>query len=148
MIESIHFQGVDYTPEAFAEFQQVHPEAFLSPAPAMTFAEKKEAKVLALRADRYREETSGVSAGDVTIATDRESQAMITGAALMALQDPTYTCEWQGSNGWTDLTAAEVIGVAQLVRDHVQRCFAKCRALELQVAAAETEEQLEAIAWS
>ena len=89
-----------------------------------------------------------MSAGDVVVATDRESQAMITGAALMALQDPTYTCEWQGTGGWTDLTAAEVIGVAQLVRDHVQRCFAKCRALELQVAAAETEEQLEAIAWS
>ena len=33
MIESIHFQGVDYTPEAFAEFQLSHPEAFLPTSP-------------------------------------------------------------------------------------------------------------------
>ena len=148
MIESIHFQGVDYTPEAFAEFQAAHPEAFEAPKPQPpTLAEAKAQKLQEIAWARLQAEIGGVTVAGATIRTDRESQAMITGAALKAIQDTAYICTWKGEPGWVTLTAQQVLGIADAVRAHVQGCFDREAGLAAQVQAAETVEAVQAINW-
>lgn len=57
------------------------------------------------------------------IDTARDSQALITGAALQAVIDPEYSVHWKTAEGFVDLTAQQVIGVASAVRAFVQACF-------------------------
>ena len=81
----------------------------------------KERKRSEIAAARFEAETAGIDG----IKTDRESQALITGAALKAMQDNTYTCKWKGIDGFVELTAPQIIAVADAVRQHVQSCFDK-----------------------
>lgn len=92
---------------------------------------------------RWHAETSGVQG----IRTDRESQAMITGAALKAMQDETYTCKWKTESGFVELTAPQILAIADAVRAHVQACFDHEAELLPLVDAAETAEDLDAIEW-
>jgi len=113
----------------------------------MTLDEAKAAKKAEIAAARYAAEIAGVTVGGFTVRTDRESQALITGAALKATQDATYTCRWKTESGFVTLDAATIIAVADAVRSHVQGCFdteyAKCVLID----AAETVEDVEAIVW-
>ena len=59
----------------------------------------------------------------MAVATDRDSQALITGAALAAMLDSAYVCRWKTPSGFVELTAEQIIAVAQAVRAHVQACF-------------------------
>ena len=73
---------------------------------------------------RYAAETAGIVVGGIPIKTDRESQALITGAALAAIQDPSYSCRWKtGTGDFITVDAATIIAVATAVRAHVQACF-------------------------
>lgn len=72
---------------------------------------------------RYQHETAGITANSVNIDTSRDSQALITAAALSAVMDPTYVCVWKALNGPVTLTAAQIIEIATAVRAHVQVCF-------------------------
>lgn len=74
-------------------------------------------------ARRYQEETKGTTINGIPVHTDRQSQALITGAALAATIDPAYVCQWKTSDGFITLDAAAIIGVATAVRNHVQACF-------------------------
>lgn len=76
-----------------------------------------------IAARRYQEETKGTSINGIPVDTDRQSQALITGAALAATIDPSYVCQWKTSGGFITLDAAAIIGVATAVRNHVQACF-------------------------
>jgi hypothetical protein len=116
------------------------------PAPP-TLEEVKTAKLAEIAAARYTEETSGVEVNGATVKTDRESQALITGAALAATQDPTYTCNWKTEQGFVTLTAEQIIAVAQAVRAHVQAAFDKEAAKMALIEAAETIEAVQAITW-
>ena len=107
------------------------------------FAKAKEAKKAEIAQARYNVEIAGVNG----IRTDRESQGLITGAALKALQDNTYTCKWKGIDGFVELTAPQIIAVADAVRAHVQSCFDHEAELLLLIAAATTEAELEVITW-
>ncbi len=82
-----------------------------------------------------------------TAATVIASQALITGAALKATQDAAYTCTWKAESGFVTLEAETVLAVADAVRTHVQTCFdteyAKCVLID----AAQTVEDVEAVAW-
>ena len=93
---------------------------------------------------RWQAEVSGVNG----IRTDRESQSMITGAALKAMQDETYTCKWKTETGFVELTAAQILAIADAVRAHVQGCFDREAELLALVDAATTPEEVEAILWS
>ncbi|WP_062538138.1 DUF4376 domain-containing protein [Pseudomonas abietaniphila] len=96
----------------------------------MTAAEKAE-RDAAIAADwkqriadrRYQAETGGTTINDMPIDTGRDSQGLITGAALQALIDPNYSLHWKTSGGFVDLTAQQVLGVASAVRAFVQACF-------------------------
>ena len=93
---------------------------------------------------RYGAERRGVNG----LRTDRESQSMITGAALKAMQDDTYSCRWKTEAGFVELTAPQILAIADAVRAHVQSCFDHEADLVALIDAAETMEALEEIAWT
>jgi hypothetical protein len=111
------------------------------------FAKAKEAKKAEVAQARYNAEISGVTINGVSIKTDRESQGLITGAALKAMQDSTYTCKWKGMDGFVELTAPQIIAIADAVRAHVQGCFDHEAELLLLIEAATTEAELNLITW-
>lgn len=112
-----------------------------------TLEEVKAAKLATLAAGRYNQEVGGITVDGVTIATDRDSQAMMTGALLSLQSGLVASVNWKGENEWVSLTLAELEPIAQAVSMHVQACFTKEGQLAAQVAAAETVEAVNAIAW-
>ena len=114
---------------------------------ATILAAAKSAKKSEIAAARYAAEIAGVTVGGVVVRTDRESQALITGAALKATQDAAYTCTWKAESGFVTLDAATVLAVADAVRTHVQTCFDAEAAKCILIDAAETVEDVEAVEW-
>jgi len=119
------------------------PDEPLPPEP--TLDELKTQKKSAIAAARYEAETAGTTVNGVLIDTGRDSQALITGAALAAVIDSSYSLNWKTENGFIHLTAPEIIAVAQAVRAHVQTCFDREGELVALVDAAQTAEELDAI---
>lgn len=76
-----------------------------------------------IAARRYDAETAGITVNGLQIDTGRDSQALITGAAVSAMLDPGYSVRWKTGAGFVDLTAEQIIGVARAARAHVQACF-------------------------
>ena len=107
------------------------------------FAKAKEAKKAEIAQARYNAEIAGING----IRTDRESQGLITGAALKAMQDNTYTCRWKGIDGFVTLNATQIIAIADAVRQHVQSCFDHEAELLPLIEAATTEAELDLIKW-
>lgn len=104
-------------------------------------------KLLEIAQGRWQAETAGITVNGLEIKTDRESQALITGAALQALQDPAYTCNWKTESGFVTLTAEQIQAVAVAVRQHVQACFDREAGLIRQIKNATTQAELEEIKW-
>lgn len=104
-------------------------------------------KLAEIAESRFKAETAGTVINGITVRTDRESQAMMTGAAFQAANDPNYTVNWKSVNGFVTLNSQAVIGVALAVRTHVQGCFDKENLLVTQINAAQTIEEIEAISW-
>ena len=127
---------VDLSPEQTAAIS-----AYFAP---MTLHECQSAKKVEIANARWHAETSGVS----DLRTDRESQSMITGAALKAMQDDTYSCRWKTEAGFVELNAVQILAIADAVREHVQGCFDREAELLALVEAATTPEEVEAILWS
>ncbi len=103
----------------------------------------KERKRSEIAAARFEAETAGIDG----IKTDRESQALITGAALKAMQDSEYSCRWKGVSGFIELTAPQILAIADAVRAHVQSCFDHEAELVALIDAATSPEELNAITW-
>ena len=76
-----------------------------------------------IAARRWLAETSGTTFDGMPIDTGRDSQGLITGAALAAMLDPAYSVRWKTVAGFVDLTAQQIIGVASAVRTFVQASF-------------------------
>lgn len=115
--------------------------------PEPTFDELKALKKQQIASARYEAEIAGTVVDGVTIDTGRDSQALITGAALAAMLDENYSLNWKTTSGFIHLTAPEIIAVAQAVRAHVQACFDKEGELVARINAATTKEDLDAIKW-
>ena len=96
-----------------------------------------------IAAARFEAETAGIDG----IKTDRESQALITGAALKAMQDEKYSCRWKTESGFVELSALQISAVADAVRAHVQGCFDREAELLPLIEAAESPEELAAISY-
>ena len=97
---------------------------------AMTAAEKaaRDSAIAAewagrIAARRFQAETSGVIVEGIQVNTERDSQALLTGAAFAASLDPAYQIKWKAATGFVDLSAQQIIGVASAVRAFVQVCF-------------------------
>ena len=130
--------------EDISEAQTAAISGYFAP---MTLDEAKAAKRAEIAAARFAAETGGIVVGGAEIRTDRESQAMITGAALKAIQDAEYSCSWKTDGGFVQLSAPQILAIADAVRQHVQECFDHERALNALVDAAETVAELEGITW-
>ena len=96
----------------------------------MTTAEKatRDAAVAAewsakIAARRYIAETAGTTVAGVQVNTERDSQALLTGAAFAASLDPDYQIKWKAATGFVDLTGEQILGIASQVRAFVQACF-------------------------
>ncbi|WP_298032479.1 DUF4376 domain-containing protein [uncultured Desulfovibrio sp.] len=103
----------------------------------------KDAKAVArerIAARRYKAEIGGIVAGGMPIPTDRDSQALITGATTGSLIDPAQIVRWKtgavGADGgpvFVQLDTAAIQSMALAVRAHVQKCFdvesEKCTAI-------------------
>lgn len=76
-----------------------------------------------IAARRYQVETGGTTVEGVQVNTERDSQALLTGAAFAATLDPAYHIKWKAATGFVDLTGEQVIGLASEVRAFVQACF-------------------------
>jgi hypothetical protein len=97
---------------------------------AMTVAEKAERDALIaadwrvrIAARRFQAETGGVTVQGIPVNTERDSHALLTGAAFAASLDPAYQIKWKAASGFVELSAAQVIGLASEVRAFVQGCF-------------------------
>ncbi|WP_228390217.1 DUF4376 domain-containing protein [Pseudomonas helleri] len=97
---------------------------------AMTAAEKATRDVLIaaewagrIAARRFQAETGGIIVEGIQVNTERDSQALLTGAAFAASLDPAYQIKWKAATGFVDLSAQQIIGVASAVRAFVQSCF-------------------------
>ena len=108
---------------------------------AVILESAKERKRSEIAAARFEAETSGIDG----IKTDRESQALITGAAFKAMQDSTYSCRWKTESGFVELTAPQILAIADAVRAHVQGCFDHEAELLPLIDAAESPEELDEI---
>lgn len=97
---------------------------------AMTAAEKAARDALIavewagrIAARRFQAETGGVTVQGIPVNTERDSQALLTGAAFAASLDPAYQIKWKAATGFVDLTGEQVMGIASQVRAFVQACF-------------------------
>ena len=111
--------------------------------PADKFEQARERKYSEIAQARYNAEIAGING----IKTDRESQALVTGAALKAMQDEEYSCRWKTESGFVELTALQISAVADAVRAHVQGCFDREAELLPLIEAATTEAELDAVKW-
>lgn len=119
------------------------------PEPVPTFEEMKEAKKAEIAAARYEAEIAGVTVNGTFIKTDRESQALLTGACLQAVIDPEYSLNWKTADGtWIKLSAEDIKAVGTTVRVYVQSQFDEEERLCGLIDNAMTEEELEVIAWT
>lgn len=104
-----------------------------------------EADLIAYAADaRWRKETGGITVGGVPIATDRESQAMLTGAHAYVQANPTATIKWKSEAGFVELTAEQITALALAVGAHVQACFAKEAEVVGSIGSYPTKESIDA----
>lgn len=87
--------------------------------PAPSIAEQ----LAAIAAKRFTVETGGITVQGLAIDTSRDSQNLITGAALAADRDPAYSVKWKTAAGFVELSATQLLALADAVRKHVQACF-------------------------
>lgn len=106
-------------------------EETLVPAKRPTLAERKAALLAELAQKRWEIETGGVTVGGSPIMTDRESQALISGAFALVQQHPDTTIRFKTPSGFVTLDAEQMTAIAIAVAQHVQACFA----LEADIAA-------------
>ena len=96
------------------EKQAAAPEAEPEPAPDWP---------VLIAARRWLAETGGTVINGLPIDTDDRSKGLINGAALRAYRSADYVLRWKTSQGFVDLTAEQVLAVADAVSEHVQFCF-------------------------
>lgn len=107
----------------------------------------KQDKLAEIASARYEAEIAGFEDNGAHVRTDRQTQAMISGAVLKALRDESYVCRWKTADGFVTLGAEDIIRVADGIREHVQGCFDREAVLADQVATATSLEDVRAIAW-
>ena len=76
-----------------------------------------------IAARRYQAEIAGITINGMRVETDDRAKLLINGAAVEAMLDADYVMQWKTSEGFVELTGAQVIGIASAVRAHVQACF-------------------------
>jgi hypothetical protein len=95
---------------------------------------------------RYSRETGGITLPDGTVInTEREAQAMLSGAYQSLLSGLVADTDWKAASGWVTVSLTELEPIAQAVADHVRRCFRAERQVANQISNAATVDELVAI---
>jgi len=110
--------------------------------------EKYKAKKIAELADaRWREETGGYVYNGHEFHSDRESQNRFFQAYMASLNDPSFAVTWKTKDGWLEMTASDFITLYNEFQTFLQGLYQKEKALQEQVKAATTIEELNEIEW-
>jgi len=98
---------------------------------------------------RYAVETGGITVDGSKVATDRQSQALITGAYNYVQANPDVTVKFKTSAGFVELTAAQMTAIANTVGAHVQASFAAEGEVDKQIIAGTitTTAEIDAASW-
>lgn len=92
----------------------------------------KKTKLSELAAVRYAHEVSGTTFNSMQISTDTGTQSKFAAIVLATIVDPNYTVNFKlPGGGFIMLNAAQIGGIAQAARSHVQACYD--REMELSV---------------
>lgn len=110
------------------------------PAPEVNYPEL-------IAAERYKREGVGIIVNGYMIDTTRDGQALIAGAAVSAILDQAYTCNWKTGLGFVELNAAQLVLIATAVRTHVQACFDREMAMLKAVASGEFRAEMLLQGW-
>jgi len=86
-------------------------------------AEKEEIKTNYLANYRYEVENGGIDVNGTNVLTDQATRSNLIATRILAKEDSNYTAKWKTPDGFVELNAAQIIGIADAVRDHVQNCF-------------------------
>lgn len=115
--------------------------------PEPTLDEARTARREHIARARYEAETAGLDINGTHVRTDRQSQALLTGAYMVVQTNPDTLIDWKGEDGWVRLNALEVAAVAAAVGSHVQACFSRERELHSAIDNAASREELDNIVW-
>lgn len=107
----------------------------------------KQGKLWQLADARWREETAGFVYNEHEFHSDRESQDRVFQAYMASLSDPNFTVTWKTKDGWLDMTASDFITLYNEFQTFLQGLYQKEKALQKQVEAATTIEELNEIEW-
>ncbi|MFD2142881.1 DUF4376 domain-containing protein [Ancylobacter oerskovii] len=99
-------------------------------------------------AKRWAIETAGIVVNGASIATDRESQGLITGAFVYVQANPSATVQFKAADGFVTLDAAAVTTIANAVAAHVQACFAAERDVLAGIVAGTVTDPADIDAWA
>lgn len=97
--------------------------------------------------ERYKREGTGITVDSSIIDTTRAGQALIAGAAVSAMLDPAYACNWKTAGGFVELNAVQLVAIATAVRAHVQACFDRELVLLRAIEAGEYRDEMLAEGW-
>ena len=88
--------------------------------------EEARASLLAeLASVRYQRETGGITIKGMGFKTDRETQAILTGAFVMASANPAFSILWKSGPGvHVPIDAQTIMAAGSAATAHVQACFA------------------------
>jgi len=112
------------------------------PLPEITLEEAKAMALQELAAYRYQQETGGITVAGARISTDRESQAMLSGALAYSAMTPGVLIDWKGEDGWTTIDQQTLAQIALAVGAHVQACFSREKAHAEAISALATVESV------
>lgn len=95
----------------------------------------------AITARRRQAMVAGTRVGAMPVHTDDTAQTRVLGAALAATRDPDYTLTWKlADDSFSELTAVQILAVAQAIRNHVQACYDREAALLAALAVGRAED--------
>lgn len=145
VVEPVDIDGVSIVPDDGGQPGWLWDGVSIPPAPVVDTEALRERMLADLSAIRYAREIGGCIVSGVEVRTDRESQSLLTGAAVSAMLNPAYTVAWKAVSGWVTLDAAAILGLASAVRAHVQACFDRERELSDMLASAADAAALAAV---
>lgn len=115
---------------------------FVGAPPASIDAEPVELTGEALKASlrayaaakRYAVETGGFSAVGMGMPTDRDTQAKLTAAFLLAQAVPSTSFQWKTAGGFVTINASEIGAIAVAVGQFVQSAYAAEQVVDAAIA--------------
>jgi len=113
-----------------------------------TLQELKDAQWASIKRSRSQAEYAGFMWDGSTFDSDAVSQNRITGAVTLAQLSSAFTIDWTlATNQVRTLNQSEMLQVGAALGVHVQTQFAKGQSLRVQIDAATTQAEVEAIVW-